>query len=60
MDTWSEAWRAATEARLVGSWDVERIKRYLAKVERVRSEEAAAILRAAVRKEWLSNQKAKS
>lgn len=50
--TWSEAHRAACEAREVMRWSGEERRAYYAKVRAVRGQDAAAGLIAAVNREW--------
>lgn len=50
--TWSEAHRAACEARRVMAWPAEERKAYYAKVRAARGHDAAAALIADVNSEW--------
>ena len=50
--TWSEAHRAACEARLVMSWPSHERKAYYAMVKRKRGDVAAAALIVDVNREW--------
>lgn len=50
--TWSEAHRAACEAREVMRWPGEKRKDYYAKVRQVRGDAALAALIADVNREW--------
>ena len=52
--TWSEAHRAACEAREVMKWSGEERRAYYAKVRAVRGQDAAAVLIAAVNREWIN------
>ena len=50
--TWSEAHRAACEAREVMRWSGEECREYYARVRAVRGQDSAAGLIAAVNLEW--------